>query len=64
MTIYQVSFYKIYPECTRTEDDVLTAFVQAMSFEDAKRKVEERYKREFERAEVFAIIIAQCVIII
>jgi len=59
MKIYQVSFYRICPGCTTTEDDVLTAFVEAKSFDEAEKKVEQRYKQEFERAKVFAIAIPE-----
>lgn len=55
MKTYQVNFYNIYPECTETEDDILTAFVLASSFKEAQEKVEQRYKKQSEHAEVIAI---------
>jgi len=65
MKTYQVSFYHIYPECSYDEEDVLTAFVLADSFENAKRKVEQRYKKEYESAEILAVAVAKkCEIII
>lgn len=64
MKIYQVSFYRTCPGCTKTEDDVLTAFVQANSFDEAGIKVQQRYKKEYESAEIFAIATTHCDIII
>lgn len=64
MEIYQVSFYRSCPGATYTEDDVLTAFVQADSFDDAKIKVEQRYKKEYESARIIGICIPERVEII
>ena len=54
MEIYQVSFYVNRP-CERNEDDTITAFVQASSFNEAENKVLQRYKKEFESAHIFGI---------
>lgn len=64
MTLYQVSFYRICPGCTTTEDDALTAFVMAESFDHAAEKVGEKYKTEYESARIFGIGVAtKCEII-
>jgi hypothetical protein len=66
--IYQVSFRKVYPRDSNenwdSEDDIMTAFVIANSFNDAQNKVEQRYKKEFESAKIFGISIAENVDII
>lgn len=64
-TIYQVSFKVSYPRETEVcDDDVMTAFVLADSFNEAQRKVEQRYKKEFESAKIFGISLAEKVDII
>lgn len=65
MELYQVSFHRIYPGCREDDDSALTAFVQASDWNEAARKVEQRYKKEFESAKIYGISKAQnCEIII
>lgn len=54
MEIYQVSFYVNKP-CEKSEDDTTTAFVQASSFNEAEKKVIQRYTKEFEKPHIFGI---------
>lgn len=55
METYQVSFYRNYPDSDESQENSRTAFVLAKSFEEAKRKVEQRHKNEYGSATVFAV---------
>lgn len=62
--LYQVNFYRIFPDCTTTDEDALVAIVQADSWDNAVAKVERKYKSEFESARVFAVNLTERVEII
>lgn len=64
MTTFQVSFYRVCPGATFTEEDIKTAFVQANSFDEAVAKVEALYKKEFESARIFAVSVSDAEIIL
>lgn len=65
MELYQVSFYVKYPDSIENKDNASTAFVQAKDWNEAVRKVEKRYEKEFESATVFSVSLAEnCEIII
>lgn len=64
MELYQVNFYKIFPDCTTREDDIKIAFVYASSFDEASEKVKQRFKKEFEHARVFAVSVVDADLII
>lgn len=64
MNIFQVSFYIVCPGATFTEEDIKTAFVRAISFNEAVEKVEILYRKEFESARVFAVSITDAEIIL
>lgn len=61
---YRVLFEHIYPDCPPYEDNPKTAFVDARSFGEAAEKVENKYKKEFERADIKAVIVADADFII
>lgn len=64
LNLYQVSFYRIYPDCTTGEEDSLIAFVWAESMDHASEKVKEKYKKEYESARIFGVSIPDKVEII
>lgn len=63
-TVYQVSYYRLFPGATKTEEDVMTAFVHANSFDDAAKKVKDKERGPHEMAEILAVSIAKDVSLI